>query len=427
MKIIIIGAGISGLRAADLLTQAGHQVEIFEARDRVGGRMLTCDLASGGWFEGGGEWMDADHHRVMHLMRSLGIAPEISQQWPGLVVHRGEYATENQVWPDAEADADHVHEEAARLCREMPDQPWLDPEWAKLDEKPLGEWLDEQCVSERGRWWVEAVTRSDEGDDTRRVGLLGWLLGYKHYLGREAGDMSLYRIAGGGGRLCDKYAAKLGLPISFNEELTAVTQDDERVTLRFATGLEQTADRVILTTPPTVLARLNMPGLPETRKQGFESIPLARAIKVVLEFTERFWDDMTWSGRLMSDLPCQQIWDGGRAGAKILSFYLCGDHAVEMAARGDLFDVLYRALCEVIPEARGKFVGGQLIDWVADPYSRGAFTSLAPGAVTKGLPEIAEPWERVHFAGDHTATWTGFIEGALESAERVAAEIGGLR
>jgi len=64
---------------------------------------------------------------------------------------------------------------------------------------------------------------------------------------------------------------------------------------------------------------------------------------------------------------------------------------------------------------------------VSDPYSQGAFTSLAPGAVTKGLPEIAEPWERVHFAGDHTATWTGFIEGALESAERVAAEIGGSR
>ena len=77
----------------------------------------------------------------------------------------------------------------------------------------------------------------------------------------------------------------------------------------------------------------------------------------------------------------------------------------------------------LVPEARGHFVRGWVHDWNADPYARGAFSHLAPGYVLDFMQYMSTSDKRLHFAGEHTALWTGFIEGALESAERVAEEV----
>ena len=63
------------------------------------------------------------------------------------------------------------------------------------------------------------------------------------------------------------------------------------------------------------------------------------------------------------------------------------------------------------------------INWMADRWAGGAFAVFYPGQMTSMTADIARPEGRVHFAGEHTSVWSGWMEGALESAERAAKEI----
>ncbi len=426
MNIGIVGAGAAGLRAAMLLQEAGHEVAVYEARDRVGGRLHTVKLDDGGCFDAGGEWIDADHSRVISLMTSFGLEPERSSQWPGRVIYRGEEMREDVVWEDAEQDAASVHEEAKRLCRQMTDVPWDNLELSHLDAQSLGDFMDDTTIAPRGRWWCEAVQRSDEGEDTSEVGLLGWLVGYRQYLQREGGEMSLYRIPGGSQTLCDRMAENLARPVALNLPLRSIQPREDHVELWFD-GEMAFHDRVILTLPPKALLDLDFGDeLPVEKEIAWDVIGSARAIKVSLRFQSKFWEREGWSGRILCDLPCQQLWDGGREGAAILNAYICGEQALRILDRPDPVRSVLNALAEISPAARDEFVEGWVFDWINDPWAQGAFTSLAPGSVFAALPHLRTASGLIHYAGEYTSSWTGFIEGALESAERVAEEIAGV-
>jgi monoamine oxidase len=94
-----------------------------------------------------------------------------------------------------------------------------------------------------------------------------------------------------------------------------------------------------------------------------------------------------------------------------------------MAGRRDPVGEGLGLLAGLFPAAEKCFTAGQIHDWTKDPFSRGGFSHLRPGYVMKHLRSIAQPEGRVHFAGEHTAAWSGFMEGALESAERVTEEV----
>ncbi len=423
MKVLIVGAGISGLRAAQLLQKHGADVHLYEARDRLGGRLYSQPL-NPGFAETGGEWIDSDHHRVISLIEEFGLDPVRSDQWPGRVVRMGDVTLEDKLWAPAEEDAAFVHEAASRLCEKLGDQPIPDESFQPLDSKPLSAWLDEQCTHPLGRWYVETVTRSDEGDDTKRVGLLGWLIGYRHYLNRSPGDMSLYRIPGGSSDLCQRMAAGLATSPHLSRPLASVESKPEGVALWFE-GETAFADKCILTVPPKPLLNIDFPNdFPEAKIEAWRKMGSARAVKVCLRFARAFWQaEDGWKGRMIADLPFQQIWDGGQEGAVVLSAYICGDEAEWVLRRPDPIETIISALAEVSPAARTEFQEGWIHDWINDPWAMGAFSSLAPGSVFGSLPHLQTPWEGVHFAGEYTSSWSGFIEGALESAERVVEEV----
>lgn len=404
MRIGVVGGGIAGLRSAMLLERAGHQVTVFEARDRVGGRLLTVERGDG-WYEGGGEWIDADHQRVLALMREFGIAPEKSSQWPGLVVCNGEFALEDSVWPDAAHDSDAVHLEAVRLIGEVKSGKNLGT------DGNLGDFLDRVCQSERGRWWAEATSRSDEGDDTGRIGFRGWLRGYEHYLNRSAGDMSLYRIGGGGGRLCALMAQRLA-DVRTGWEVSGI--DPKTATVDFYDHQPEIFDRVVVALP-SLWAEFRV-GMVE-----FTGAQMGRAIKVVLEFDRPWWKEKGWSGRMICDLPVQQTWDIGRGGLHALGCYICGDEAAKLG--DDAVQAALESIVKIHPEASRGFLGGAVHDWPNEKGIDGAFPSIRQGEFEK-WEQGRQPWEKLHFAGDWACDWIGFIEGALESAERVATEIG---
>src|SRR3954454_735044 len=73
LDVAVIGAGLAGLRAATDLVAGGRDVVVLEARDRVGGRVWSHRFANGQWCERGAEFIDANHHEVLTLARSLGL------------------------------------------------------------------------------------------------------------------------------------------------------------------------------------------------------------------------------------------------------------------------------------------------------------------------------------------------------------------
>lgn len=423
MKVGVVGLGISGLRAATLLESYGAEVELFEARGRPGGRLHTIDEGEGAVYEAGGEWIDADHLRCLRLLEEYNLEPMTRGSWPGKVVHRGKHRTEADLWTDALEDDLRVEAAARELCRSLSQPPWRNHEAKPLDDQDLAAFLREQTTSERGLWWVTAKYRSDEGDDLDQIGLLGWLAGYMNYLDRDGDVMSAYRVPGGWRHLCERILCRLHGEPHFGKVLQRVRQDSDGVTLVFEDG-KVVVDRAVLTLPPPALERVVFePPLPVDKRCALEACRMGRSVRICWEFEEPWWRDQGWGGSMMCDGPIQQTWDASMGDAALLSAYVCGSDAVMWSRTGDPVRAGLFELSQILPEAAKTFRRGWYHDWVTDPYCQGSFSHLAPGYVIEHMEHISEPIGRIHFAGEHTALWAGFIEGALESAERVVPEV----
>jgi monoamine oxidase len=425
MKVGIVGLGFAGLRTACLLERAGIDVELFEARGRPGGRMYSADEGDGVLYEAGGEWIDADHARVLKLLKDFNLEPDARSHWPQKLVYKGKQTTEHLVWNDALEDDLRFEAAAREMCRELRNPPWENTEAVELDARRLDDFVRENTSSERGQWWVNAKYRSDEGDDLDRIGLLGWLSGYLHYLDREGDVMSAYRIPGGSRQLCEKMVKGLVAEPQFGAILRRIRQNGDGVRLIFEDGIAD-VDKVVLTLPPPCLERVVFdPPLTVQKRCAIEACGISRAVKIVWHFDRPWWEDEEWGGSMLCDTALQQTWNGGMGEAAVLTAYVCGEEAVRWTKLGDPVSAGMYELGQLFPKARSHFVRGWFHNWISDPYSKGAFSHLAPGYVLEHMSHIAPAEGRIFFAGEHTSLWIGFLEGALESAERVVRELVG--
>ena len=426
MRVGVVGAGISGLQTALLLEAKGIEVTVFEARDRIGGRLLTVEGDAS--FEAGGEWLDADQPLVHELVRKYSEGLDEAVREPALAIFRRETRRTDDLWPDLLADEETVELMARSMARELSVPAWTNSQFAKYDSLNLAAFVRQHCVSDRGHWWMTANLRSDEGDDLSKIGLLGWLTGYVHYVDREnlnrgESEMSAFRAPGGFSSLLSKMRAELNGDVRLDMPLQKVEHSESGVALVFETGSES-FDAVVLTLPPPCLERVVFePALTGPKRCAIEACGMSRAIKISWEFDSAWWQERGFCGRLHCDGALQQLWDGSRGEKPVLTAYICGDRAMEWTKLADPVNAGVYELTQYFPEAKEHFVRGEMFDWINDPYSLGAFSHYAPGYTLGHAENMVAPHGRIHFAGEHTATWVGFIEGALESAHRVAGEI----
>lgn len=422
MKVGIVGLGAAGLRAAMLLEEAGVQTLLYEARDRIGGRIRTVqrDRAV---YEMGAEWIDADHARTLALFEDLGLQTMAGESWPRRLYFEGEMRESQDLWADALEDELRVESAAKELSFGLRRNPWENAARGDLDGRTLDDFLREHTSSARGLWWTRANYRSDEGDDPERIGLLGWLCATLPYREREDGSVSAFRVPGGMGQMIEGMANCLSANAHLGAVLRRVHCDNTSVSLRFE-DFEVEVDRAILTVPPSVLEQVVIePPLLGAARCAIEGVGMSRAVKVVMEFDRPFWRDLAWNGCLMCDTPLQQVWDASLGEAPLLCAYICGEQARSFANRADSVQAVVKELESLIPEASGRFVRGWLHDWVSEPFSHGAFSHHPAGYSLSYHRYLNRAHERIHFAGEHTAQWNGFVEGALESAERVVHEV----
>lgn len=411
MRVVVVGAGLSGLMAAVELGEAGHDVDVLEARDRVGGRVWSQELVPGDprtVIERGAEFVlpgndvlravvgrlgleladmgmsygvrevsaptEATRERLQNAADALGVAARTVDPGTSLA-QLAEYVVR-----DGSVPAAYVHAVVSRLVVTNGTEPEL---------------LAADCAAEA-------------------VGTMG--------------RTPSYRVAGGNQRIAEGLAELLGPALRRRTAVRAVEHGPDGVRVLTEEG-ELEADAVVLAVPLPLLSELDLrPALPARVTAAWRRTGRADNAKLhlparaadarhplqpsaVQDVEHRFW---SWTARDASGLvqPVLHAFAGSPSATRELgvSDRATAWVAAARALRPDL----------VLDDDRALVTG-----WAADPWARMSYAAHTVDNEPGDETLLGQPFGPVHFAGEHTAgEWAGYMEGALRSGLRVAQEIG---
>ena len=432
-KILVIGAGVAGLGAARALRDRGFEVEVVEARDRVGGRIWTVDRIDYGahWIHG------TEGNSITQLARRLelptlfvGGDSSYTGGWPQMLLRdAGGKTLSDEEKRRSILAADELLERLD-VWRERTDGGDLSvTEAVRMVQQELPHLTDED--RRNMAWHVELWTRDDCASGPDSLSARYWDDGYELY---GEGDSVFWH---GYQALVEKLAD--GLTVRLNCRVNAVTYggDGAGVTLQTSQGV-LTGDAAIVTLPLGVLkagAVTFDPPLPERKTQAIQRLGVGVLAKLAYTFDEVFWprnqyvfgfvggDDPgsaptvfvnVWSSH---GLPGLVILAGGQLGRDIESW------PEEQAHEWGL-SKLRACFGEGVPAPRAK----HRTSWSIDEFSQGSYTYVAVGSTPADIEALAEPVAgALFFAGeatnrDHWATVHGAYESGLRQAARIAAD-----
>jgi monoamine oxidase len=440
----IISAGFAGLAAAYKLKQAGKRVAVLEARDRVGGKVVTRILPDGTRINRGGTWLGAGHDRMDALVKELGI--ETYRQYvqgDNLMILDGKVrrysGTIPRLNPLTLVDLGLAIQMLDWMAGHVPlDAPWDADKAHEWDSQTIGAWID-------SRWHATTTTaqkilRASMTElfmsDPCEVSLLHALhvihaLKSIEWSASAVGGAQQDLVVGGMQGVADRLATRLGNAVCLQAPVRRIKQDAGGVEV-VAETVTVRARRLICTIPQILAARLEFePPLPPLKAQLMDRAPAGQGIKWHSVYPEPFWraDGLTGQGTDM---------DGGVPQACIDCTPREGKPGV---ITGFAFGPLARQLATLSAEERRRLWLEGLVkrfgpraanptyfdeyDWAADVWAHGdMFAHYAPGVLTGFGRALRQPCGRIHWAGTETATlWHGSIEGAVRSGERAAAEV----
>jgi len=310
--VLVVGAGLAGLAAARDLTAAGRSVLVLEARDRVGGRIVSQDIGDGKIVEMGGQWAGPTQDRVYALAADLGVATFPTYDTGRKVLHfngkRGTYTGAiPRINPLVLADVGRAQARLEALARKVPtDAPWAAARAEQLDGQTFQSWLRRNTASRSARMLlalgVEAVFAAEPGD----VSLLHVLF-YSHSAGSfqrlidTTGGAQQDRFTGGSAVLADRLAARLGDVVRLETPVNRIDVRGDVVTATTPAGQFESG-HVIVSVPPLLAGRIEYsPALPYWRDQLTQRAPMGSVIKCQVIYAEPFWRRDGLSGQATGD------------------------------------------------------------------------------------------------------------------------------
>jgi monoamine oxidase len=355
-KIIVIGAGMSGLVAAYELVRVGHDVTILEARDRIGGRVLTIrsPFSNNHFAEGGAARIKPSHNLT------LGYANHFNLNLDPFYATSGDYVNMSNGNREIISNNTYLNTSYGSILRN---------EYLKI------------------RGGSDLLPRS--------------------FYNSSALSNKIY----------------LGVPV------TSIHQQNNNVTVQTSNGNQFIADRVLCTVPITVLNKIQFtpPLSPEKQTAMNGGYRYAPSTRVYMQFQNRFWENESLNGWGNSDIPeeiWQPTWDlAGSTG--IIMSYLRWTAAQEMDALSEEERINYilSRWENIFPGAASSLQSGMSQSWAEEEWSKGAWASPTGSQDAALANHIGLAEDRIHFAGEHASDDHGWMQGALFSGLRAAAEI----
>ena len=434
--IIVFGGGLAGLCAAYELQNLGHRATVLEAQTHAGGRVRTLrDYAPGVYTEAGAESIPGAHDLTQHYARTFGLSllPNSVPGTRAFYYVRGQRTMPGDaaVWPY------ELTEEERKLGLAGLFKKYIE---AAADQATTAGWA-EQLPRAMAPWdgdtpgaWLRSRGASPGAVELMTLGFganFGSAASFLLHRLNSRGSNATYRIDGGNDRLPAEFARRVA--IRYGAPVVAVKQDDRGVDVivRSGAGTETLrGDRAVCALPCPVIGRMfDEARLSDPKQRAIREQYYSRTVKVFLQSRTRFWLKDGWSGHVTTDLPIERLTpdpgaDPGARGA--LAAYPIADYTAtleKMTSEERVRAALEQAR-QIFPDLGSNFEGGVDHCWGLDPWQRGSFALHTPGQI--GFIDIlAKPEGRIHFAGEHTSAWTGWMQGALESARRVVREISG--
>jgi len=391
-RVGIIGAGFSGLAAADALRSAGAEVTVLEARDRVGGRVWSVPFGEGAVVERGAEFILPGYDSMNALATRFGIPLVLKGTPYGRRVPIGTEAVSEAALEEAfdrlaaggAADAASAADAIAALN--------LDPPLAKLIQTRV-------AISNGYPADELASSVLDEGAST-------------------FGDFDNHTLEGGNMRLAEAIAAELGAAVHLSSPVRRVRWSPGAVNIA-TDHAEIDADAVVVAIPTAPLAEIEFdPPLEGATADALRAVVYGQNSKLFL--------------RLRSPAPPSAImsvaghfWTYTQLGANgqpapFVTGYTGTMSAIEDLGGSDGFERWVAALAALRGDLDLDPESAMLSSWNDDPWVRGSYSARTASTPLRD-DDLVKPIGPLFFAGEHTAgEWHGLMEGALRSGERAA-------
>lgn len=442
-RVVVIGAGFSGLTCAHELKAAGYDVTVLEARNRVGGRVLSFNAANkneyikGRNVEGGAELIGSNHPAWVNFAEQFKFEwldvteEEEGAQFP--IVIDGKllgYEEAGKVWEEMEAALNKLNELAAPV---LEDEPWNTPDAAKLDAMNTAAWIEKLDVSPvcKRAMWINQT--SDNGQDAGKQSLLGQLASVKGgQLEKYWTESEVYRCKGGNDQLARKLAEGIGAGrLTLELPASEISLKGQNVIVTAKDGRTIECDDVVLAVPPPTWKKITFnPGLPAAMNPQ-----MGVNTKWLAHVKARFWETHTpkLCQYALSDGYNQQTWDATDAqgpvdetnGGACMTGFSGGPMAEKALAmskeeREAAFSAQYEAFYPGFGENK---VATRYMDWPKEAWTGASYSFPAPGQVTTVGPMMAKAHMggKLHIAGEHACyKFVGYMEGALSSGAAIA-------
>lgn len=394
-RAIVIGAGLAGLVAADELVRVGWEAEVLEARERVGGRTWSRELANGATVEMGAEFILPGNSEVRALAGELGLGLWDKGMRYGRRQPRGGIGTS-----EAELAAGVAAVTAAL---------------AELEGRPSArELLDSLPIADGAREAIRARLEISSASSAEQVPATD-MDGIAHI-----GDEPAPSVAGGNQGLALALAARLAEAVRVGDPAERVEWERGAVRVRTASGRVSAADACVIAVPASAIGRIEFePELPAGVGEALSRVRYGHAAKLfvplaeaappgaVMNVPERYW---CWIATGVGERPMP-----------VVSCFAGSPAALERLAVADGPEAWLESLAALRPELALEPAGAVLSTWDDDPWAGAAYSISPPPELTAAL---AAPVGPLAFAGEHLGgAFNGLMEGAIRSGRRAAEEL----